>query len=83
MSWLFSLCNLRKLSGLEDMPKQKRNQPTGRGVKNDGQLMLGLGCPHQPQCLPEPDRSQCISLLVRMLLCAINHKSEPKNHTQP
>ena len=45
--------------------------------------MLGLGCPHQPQHLPEPNRSQCISLLGKMLLCAINHKRQPKNHTQP
>ena len=45
--------------------------------------MLGLGCPHQPQRLPEPNRSQCISLLGRMLLCAINHKSEPQKNIQP
>lgn len=56
------------------------NQPTGRRVKHDGQLMLELDCPHQSQCLPEPNRSQCISLLGRMLLCAINHKNKPKNH---
>lgn len=59
------------------------NQPKGRRVKHDGQLMLGLGCPHQPPRLPEPNRSQCISLLGRMLLCAINHKNETQNHIQP
>lgn len=45
--------------------------------------MLGLGCPHQQQRLPEPNRSQCISLLGRMLLCAIDQKREPQNNIQP
>ena len=75
--------NIRKLPGLEGMNTHDLNQPKGRRVRNDGQLMLGLGCPHQPQSLPEPNRSQCISLLGRMLHCAINHKNEPKNHIQP
>ena len=45
--------------------------------------MLGLGCPEQQHCLPEPNRSQCIALLGKMLLCAINQEREPKNDTQP
>ena len=73
------LAQHREISRLEDMNSHNRNQRMRRRVKNDGQLMLGIGSPHQPQHLPEPNHSQCISLLGRMVLCAINHNSEPKN----
>jgi hypothetical protein len=45
--------------------------------------MLGLGCPEQRHCLPEPNRSQCICLLGKMLLCAINPRNENKKEIQP
>ncbi len=72
-----------KMPGLGGMDFHNRNQRTGRHVKHDRQLMLGLGCPHQPQPLPEPNRSQCVTLLGRMMLCAINRKREPKTNIQP
>ncbi len=43
--------------------------------------MLGLSGPHQRQRLPEPNRSQCVSLLGSMLLAAItpiHHSEKPK-----
>lgn len=64
------------------MNSHHRNQPKERRVKHDGQLMLGIGCPHQPERLPEPNRSQSITLLGRMLLCAVNQKPEPQNNIQ-
>jgi hypothetical protein len=45
--------------------------------------MLGLGGPHQRQRLPEPNRSQCVSLLGRMLLVAIKTKHQPEKPKQP
>jgi hypothetical protein len=45
--------------------------------------MLGLGGPHQCQRLPEPNRSQCVSLLGRMLLAAIKTTHQTENQKQP
>ena len=73
---------MRQMPGLVGMDSLERNDATKRTAKRDGQLMLGLGSPHQRQCLPEPNRSQCVSLLGRMLLAAIKvtHQTEkPKN----
>ena len=52
-------------------------------MKRDGQLMLGFSDPHQQQRLPEPNRSQCMSLLGRMLLGAIQAKREPQEQDRP
>jgi len=51
-------------------------------VKRDGQLMLDLSSPHQMQSLPEPNRSQCIALLGRMLLSVIE-ASHPEEEPVP
>jgi hypothetical protein len=77
------LRSIRKLPGLEGMSTHGRNQRTGRRVNKDGQLMLELGCPHPPQRLPEPNRSQCVTLLSRMLLCAISRERKSKTNIQP
>jgi hypothetical protein len=45
--------------------------------------MLGLGGPHQRQRLPEPNHSQCVSLLATMLLVAIKVKHQPQQTNQP
>lgn len=45
--------------------------------------MLGFGGPHQRQRLPEPNRSQCICLLGRMMLGAIEAKHEPQKQNHP
>lgn len=45
--------------------------------------MLGLGGPHQRQRLPEPNRSQCVSLLGRMLLAAIKTTYQTEKPKQP
>jgi len=50
---------------MEDMKSLRRNHQTGRPVTHEEPLMLGIGCPHQPERLPEPNRSQCITLLGR------------------
>ncbi len=71
------------MRGLEGMDQLERNHATRRPVKRDGQLMLGLGCPHKQQRLPEPNRTQCISLLGQMLLCAVKAKYEPQKESQP
>lgn len=71
------------MPGLEGMDQLERNSQTKRPVNRDGQLMLGFGDPHQRQHLPEPNRSQCISLLGKMLLCAIKAKHEPQEESQP
>jgi len=71
------------MGGLAGVKTRNRNQRIRRPVKDDGQLMLGLGCPEQRRCLPEPNRSQCICLLSKMLLCAINSKYENKKEIQP
>ena len=39
--------------------------------------------PHQRQRLPEPNRSQCVSLLSRMMLAAVNANNQPQNTKQP
>ena len=52
-------------------------------ARHEEQLMLGIGCPHQPERLPEPNRSQCITLLGKMLFCAVSPKPEPKDNIQP
>lgn len=53
------------------MNQFESHQRTRRPVKDDGQLMLGLGASLPLPRLPEPNRSQCIALLGRMLLEAI------------
>lgn len=65
-----------------DQPKQ--NNAGRRQLKRDGQLMLNLSGPHQMQRLPEPNRSQCIALLGRMLLEAIeaSHREEMTSPNQ-
>ena len=68
---------------MEDMKSLKRNHQTSRRVTHEEQLMLGIGCPHQPERLPEPNRSQCITLLGKMLFCAVSPKPEPKDNIQP
>lgn len=45
--------------------------------------MLGLGGPYQRQRLPEPNRSQCVSLLGRMLLAAIKTTHQTEKPKQP
>lgn len=45
--------------------------------------MLGLGGPHEQQRLPEPNRSQCVSLLGRMLLGAIKDTLQTEKPKQP
>lgn len=82
------LAQVREIARTGGMDFHNRNQRTARRVKHDGQLMPGLGCPHQPQRLSEPNRRQCnrrqcVTLLGRMLLCALNHKREPKTNIQP
>jgi len=71
------------MSGLEEMDPLKIHHPKRRPVKRDGQLMLGFSDPHQQQRLPEPNRSQCMSLLGRMLLGAIQAKREPQEQDRP
>jgi len=71
------------MTGLEGMDPLERNHATRRTAKGDGQLMFGFGDPHQRQRLPEPNRSQCISLLGRMMLCAIKAKHEPQKQNHP
>jgi hypothetical protein len=68
------------MPGLEDMDPQERNHATKRPEKADGQLMLGFGGLYQRQRLPEPNRSQCVSLLGRMMLGAIEAKHEPQKN---
>ena len=66
---------------LMGMDPLERNPASGRSANRDGQLMLGLSGPHQRQRLPEPNRSQCVSLLGSMLLAAItpiHHSEKPK-----
>jgi len=72
------------------MYQPKQNNAKRRPVKRDGQLMLNLSVPHQLQSLPEPNRSQCVALLGRMLLGAIeaSHREEKSipnqhSHSQP
>ena len=74
---------MRQMPELEGMDPLEMNHATRRPVKRDGQLMLGLGGPHQRQRLPEPNRSQCVSLLGRMLLGAIKAKHQPQKPKQP
>jgi hypothetical protein len=64
------------MPGLEAMTSPESNQSTGRPAKSDGQLMFGFGDPDLRQSLPEPNRSQCISLLGSMMLGAIKAKHE-------
>jgi hypothetical protein len=71
------------MPGLEGMDPLEMNPATRRPVKRDGQLMLELGGPHRRQRLPEPNRSQCVTLLGRMLLGAIKAKHQPQNPKQP
>lgn len=71
------------MPGLEGMDPLETNHATRRPLKRDGQLMLGLGGPHQRQRLPEPNRSQCVSLLGRMMLVAIKAKHQPEKPKQP
>jgi hypothetical protein len=71
------------MPGLEGMDPHERNHATKRPAKGDGQLMLGYGGLHQRQRLPEPNRSQCISLLGRMMLGAIKEKHEHQNQNHP
>jgi len=74
---------MRQMPGLVGMDPLERNPATRRPAKRDGQLMLGLGGPHQRQRLPEPNRNQCVSLLGRMMLEAIKTKHEPRKQNHP
>lgn len=71
------------MSGLVVMDPLEKNHATKQPAKHDGQLMLGLGGPHQRQRLPEPNRSQCVSLLGRMLLSAIKDTHQTEKPNQP
>jgi hypothetical protein len=72
-----------QMPGLEGMDPLEKNHATRPPLKCDGQLMLGLGGPHQRQHLPEPNRSQCVSLLGKMLLGAVKAKCQPEIPNQP
>jgi hypothetical protein len=74
---------MKQMPGLVGMDPLERNHATRRPAKRDGQLMLGLGGPHQRQRLPEPNRSQCVSLLGRMLLAAIKATHQTEKPKQP
>ena len=74
---------MRKMPGMEGMDSHRMNHATRLPLKRDGQLMLGLGGPHQRQRLPEPNRSQCVSLLAKMLLIAVKAKPQPQQTNQP
>jgi len=55
-------------------------------VTRKGQLMLNLSGSHQMESLPEPNRSQCIALLGRMLLGVLEagrKHTANQNHSQP
>ena len=65
------------------MDPLETNHATRRPLKRDGQLMLGLGGPHQRQRLPEPNRSQCVTLLAKMLLVAVKAKHQSQQTNQP
>jgi len=72
---------------MEGMHQSKQNNAKRRPMKREGQLMLNLSGAHQLQSLPEPNRSQCIALLGRMLLGAIEashreEKSSPNQNSQ-
>ncbi len=71
------LHKIRQMPELKGMEPLKTNLATKRPVKRDGQLMLGFGGPHQLLRLPEENRSQCVSLLGRMLSVVIKDK-QPK-----
>ena len=45
--------------------------------------MLGLGGPHQRQRLPEPNRSQCVYLLGKMMLDAVKANHQPRQPEKP
>lgn len=74
---------MRKMPGLKGMDPLETNHATRHPLKRDGQLMLGLGSPHQRLCLPEPNRSQCVSLLSRMMLAAVKANNQPQKAKQP
>jgi len=74
---------MRQMPELVGMDPLEKTHATRRPAKRDGQLMLGLSGPHQWQRLPEPNRSQCVSLLGRMLLAAIKPLDQPEKPEQP
>jgi hypothetical protein len=71
------------MPGLVGMDPHERNHAKRPPAKRDEQLMLGLGGPYQRQRLPEPNRSQCVSLLGRMLLAAIKTTHQTEKPKQP
>ena len=74
---------MRQIAGLEGMDPLEMNHATRRPLKRDGQLMLGLSGSHQRQRLPEPNRSQCVSLLGKMLLDAVKTENQPQKTNHP
>lgn len=62
---------------LVDMDPQKINRVTSWSKKCDSQLRFGFGGSEKLQSLPEPNRSQCVALLGKMLLVVIKAKQQP------
>ena len=74
---------MRRMPGVEEMDPLETNHATRRPPSRDGQLMLGLGGPHQRQRLPEPNRSQCVYLLGKMMLDAVKANHQPRQPEKP
>lgn len=71
---------------MSPMDQPQQNHARRRPVTRKGQLMLNLSGSHQMESLPEPNRSQCIALLGRMLLGVLEagrKHTANQNHSQP
>ena len=71
------------MPGLEGMEPQKRNRATSRSAKRYEQLKFEIGAPDQLLSLPEPNRSQCVALLGRMLLVVIKAQQQTEGPEKP
>lgn len=71
------------MPGLAGMDPQRRNRVTSRPAKRDEQLKFGIGGADQLLNLPEPNRSQCVALLGRMLLVVVKAKKQTEESEKP